>query len=106
MEYITNFMEGLKMTKVERITVQSMINRISEIEERRDKAFHDLQEANGRINGDCWCSAKMNHDALIESGKANNPYIDNLYEIYVSCCAQIDLIRDFGGALADIGFWK
>lgn len=98
------------MTTKERATVQSFINRMTELDKIRDETLETLKDMNkAHGDGNCWCS----WDANLE-GIAKNSGIDSLeyrraatvYKKYVQATAQQDLIRQFGGELAEIGFWK
>ena len=98
------------MTTKERATVQAFINKLSEldsIESETLKTLQDMCEAHG--DGHRWCSWDF---CLEKIAKANG--LESLeykcaaavYKRYVEVNAQKDLIREFGGNLANIGFWK
>lgn len=98
------------MTTKERATVQRFINRMTELDKIRDETLEtlkDMNEAHG--DGNRWCS----WDACLD-GIAKNNSRDSLeyrratavYKRYVQATAQQDMIRQFGGELAEIGFWK
>ena len=98
------------MTTKERATVQAFINKLSEldsIESETLKTLQDMCEANG--DGYRWCSWDF---CLEKIAKANGiesleyKHAAAVYKRYVEVNAQKDLIREFGGNLANIGFWK
>ncbi len=91
------------MTRKERETLQGFINRLSEYEEKADRAFKRLQELNGTEGtGKRWCCAQTNATDLLSTGK---DYM-YLYEEYVKANAAIDTITSLGSGLAELGFWK
>ena len=67
------------MTRKERAAVQGFINKLSELDK--------IAEASG-----------------IESLEYRRAEV--VYERFIKASAQMDLIRAFGGELAEIGFWK
>ena len=98
------------MTTKERATVQGFINKMTELDKIADETLEtlkDMNEAHG--DGTRWCSwdacldgiAKHNNRESLEYRRAAH-----VYRRYVEARAQQDLIRSFGGELAEIGFWK
>lgn len=98
------------MTKAERTTVQGLINRMTELDEVRDETLVALQDLNQTYgDGHRWCSWDACLDGLagvLDKDDANFKRALYQYKRFVEASAKLDLIRDFGGELAKIGFWK
>lgn len=91
------------MTKQEHETLQGFVNKMSEYQDKADRAFKRLQELNGTEGtGHRWCSAQTNAKDLLSVGK---DYM-YLYDEYVEAHAAIDTITKLGSELAELGFWK
>lgn len=97
------------MTTKERKTVQNFINRITELENVKQEAFDNLQNLCWVYgDGSKWCSPEVNYQSVLnncEDASIINRAKMNLRR-YFEADAQIDIIRDLGGELANIGFWK
>ena len=98
------------MTRKERATVQGFINKLSELDKIENETLKTLKgmcETYG--DGNRWCSWKTCLDKIAEaSGIESLEYrrAEVVYERFIKASAQMDLIRAFGGELAEIGFWK
>lgn len=91
------------MTKQEHEMLQRFVNKMSEYQDKADRAFKRLQELNGTEGtGHRWCSAQTNAKDLLSVGK---DYM-YLYDDYVEANAAIDTITKLGSELAELGFWK
>ena len=98
------------MTKNERAVVQGFINKINDLEKVREatlEALKDMNELHG--DGHRWCSWEACLEGLASRLDPEHVVYRRAkyeYDRFVKASAQIDLIREFGGDLADIGFWK
>ena len=98
------------MTKKERATVQGFINKLTElsiIEEETLKALQDLNVVYG--DGSRWCSWEACLEGILKNTETDDrtkAQAKYQYTRFVKAAAQEDLISDFAGELADIGFWK
>lgn len=91
------------MTKTEKKVMQNHFNLLSEISAEKNEVFEELQRRNKEEgSGNAWCCANRNFKDLLANGKDYS----FLYDKYVECCAKEDLLREFGGKLAGLGFWK
>ena len=98
------------MTAKERAAVQGFINKITELDEIESETLHALQDINAEHgDGHRWCSWKANLDGVIANQERNSVWrgrAEHQFEKYVKASAQRDLIQNFGGTLAELGFWK
>jgi hypothetical protein len=97
------------MTTKERTAIQRFVNKLSELDEIKHAAFVELQNINeAHGDGNRWCSPDYNLDCLI-AANAEQIHINRAkrcYRDYFEADAKQDLIRELGGTLADLGFWK
>lgn len=100
------------MTKAERAMLQGIINRLGPLGDESDRIFKELQAMARDLGLPVYCSAKSNTEQLL---KCDEPYTkystyaasaDYLYEQYVEINAKKDMIRELGGELAKLGFFK
>ena len=97
------------MTAKERKATQDLINLFTPLREEEDKAFHDLQELNATEgDGSRWCSVDANLEGIEthSTDRRTRERARALYRKYWEASAKQDLLRDFGGTLAELGFWK
>lgn len=98
------------MTKTERAVIQKFINKFSDLDVVRDATLKNLQDMNEEHgDGHRWCSWEACLDGLAKTlGRDDIIYrrAKVQYETFLKASAQKDFIRDFGSALAEIGFWK
>jgi len=91
------------MRKNERKALQEFMNKIHDIDDERDYAFHRLQEMSRENGMPVYCDAKTNWKQLIE---ADVPMANYYYKHYLQASAKYDLIEEYGSMLANIDFWK
>lgn len=96
------------MTTKERKTIQNFINKLTELEAEQDKAFKELQNLNVTCgDGDKWCCLESNLKGVLDHGTDRDKgRAEYLYRKYFEAEAKMDVIRELGGELAALGFWK
>lgn len=98
------------MTTKERTAVQGLINKMTELDKIMDETLEALEQMNEEHgDGSRYCSWKHNLDGVIANTEPNSVERGRAfyqYDRYMTARAQQDLIREFGGTLADLGFWE
>lgn len=90
------------MRAIEKQSLQNFVNQLSTINAESDKAFEFLQDRNGEINGNRWCSAEMNYKELLSAGYD----FTREYNKYIECQGKKDLMVELMRQLAELNFWK
>ena len=96
------------MTAKERAVIQAHINKMTEIDREKDRAFYAIQALNVEHgDGTKWCSPDANLAGVLANGdELSKGRAKYQYRLYFEACAKEDLLRELGQGLADIGFWK
>lgn len=97
------------MTKKERATIQNFINKTTELRNIQDESLKALQEMNIKYgDGHRYCSWESNLLGVLGSATADNQIkaaAKHQFKRSEDAHAQERLISEFGGELANIGFW-
>ena len=102
--------EVVEMTKKERATIQSFINKLTELRNIQEESLKTLQDINMKCgDGHRYCSCESNLLGILESTTADNQIkaeAKHQFRRSEEAHAQERLIHEFGAELANIGFWK
>lgn len=98
------------MTTAERTALQNFVNKYSEIEERENHFFEELQLLNHSSgDGSRWCSGMANMEGVLKTHPENytavsraETCIGELYKEY----GKRELMQELMSTLAELDFWK
>lgn len=94
----------MKNQKKVQAVVQEFVNELPILWEKRNDLFKDAQDESEKLTSVRGCSFEMNVERIQSAGR--DSLARKMAVEYAKINAQIDLIEEFSGNLAEAGFWK